>query len=1519
MAMDEPNGNDQSIMSGIENTGGVLHNRKKLRQRFDIIKKLGQGTYGKVQLGINKETGQEVAIKTIKKCKIESSADLIRIRREVQIMSSVRHPNIIHIYEVFENREKMVLVMEYAAGGELYDYLSSRKVLAEEEARRIFRQIATAIYYCHKHKICHRDLKLENILLDENGNAKIADFGLSNVFAEQRTLSTYCGSPLYASPEIVTGTPYNGPEVDCWSLGVLLYTMVYGAMPFDGTHFKTLVKQISLGDYFEPKKKSPASSLIKDMLTVSSKERADVERICAHWWVNEGYEHSCLDIAEELASQTPVRLDLLLSLNPQTVDSEKLVVTEDQVAAKEANEAMEVSASAAMLTRSQSADSVLDSQVAAPPDTEGEHGIKPSLTKVITPSVDIVEEARANSSKRKLDVMESTDKVAKPSKVKPKTSSNETESNETITEPGSKATKDDKAPVEKKKIVKKKVPPQNENDKLASPKEVSQVMNNLDAPEAVAVNNTEAIKQENKDESMAKVKPRIVKKKIVPKAEDSESVENDANVDNTANNVQKTKERRVSVGEHKQQFERRASLNSATPPPTLERKGSLLIDCTPPSTPEINGTSRPFKKPQSELQACVTQSENVLDSIEKLMNHLNVENQGNEENAIKKEEPATEKSEQKSPEEEKTDLSISLSLEDARKSLEHSINLINEEKKRSDKELNKKLLPSNEKARDGISKEQQMKHAVETISNAIPRLCIGGRKPPVPYGAYGRSSSMGPSIGTLEKMKLQGPLDTFNYTQEQTVGVDKSQSSDSPQQVSATLPRRKVSTAEIKLRKPEPKADAGRLSFKNAPPMTFRTEVEHKVGDLRSAPVRPATEGNRMWGSVSQMRSASLEPEKRDNASKERIVPIQVHPEVPRTPSYQRTTSMKSGSLSRQNTADSDGGESIASNTTTSTMPAGAEPIRKSPREVIIPIAVEGGGYVTPRATSVEPSESSTRTLGSRNRTGARRLNSLLSDSGDEAGTFGRLHRHSSIGRDSDGEDGRFHLHRLRSSRPSRGLLEPSDSVSSGEDDDDDGFELLTAENLFSTLLSRVRSLTQRLNVDEDGRPTFPRSSLLNSPFGSHKPFWERDPLARRLNSGFGAPSWRRSTSRDTEGSFGSPDWSSNNTLPRGRKSRTVSNQDSSKIPIVNNNNYSINDPSNLELDLADLDLSRLKLSQSELDALTSLTPNLSQRQQNQLLSQLPPTQARKLSRHLSLRLPKTSQQSDKEDNLTVNNDQTLPNPVELRTTPKSYSLRNSFRHSAEPQNDTNYNKKNDISAYGLINNSVDRQFDKYLPLQKASSLVDSNTDRVKTRKPTPQRRISRFLRPDFFDTPRDESSYAKEKRERELETQQVLREIRVKRDRSVDRCHASVSTDSSLSRDINTLKYIPKSLPSESTLHSEKESTCSEKTVANNEKTRRSSTELSKIARPKSLIMNKEDNTSNANEEISKGTKTNSISKLPTKQSKKESKLLRPKSYPNSSFSTKNGLSLSLKKEDENNIETKVEDEQNIVNDKKK
>lgn len=146
------------------------------------------------------------------------------------------------------------------------------------------------------------------------------------MFDEQRLLATFCGSPLYASPEIVKGTPYQGPEVDCWSLGVLLYTLVYGAMPFDGANFKRLVKQISQGDYFEPKSPSRASPLIREMLTVCPIRRANIEQICNHWWVNEDYNESCLDLAEELANQTPVRLDVLLSLAPPSVTSDQVVV-----------------------------------------------------------------------------------------------------------------------------------------------------------------------------------------------------------------------------------------------------------------------------------------------------------------------------------------------------------------------------------------------------------------------------------------------------------------------------------------------------------------------------------------------------------------------------------------------------------------------------------------------------------------------------------------------------------------------------------------------------------------------------------------------------------------------------------------------------------------------------------------------------------------------------------------------------------------------------------------------------------------------------------------------------------------------------------------------------------------------------------------------------------------------------------------------------------------------------------------
>ncbi|CAI4231887.1 unnamed protein product [Auanema sp. JU1783] len=272
-------------LPGVDVTPGA-GSKKEFRHRFEIVKKLGSGTYGKVSLAFDHKFEREVAVKLIKKSAIENKEDLVRIRREIRIMSALNHPNIIQIFEVFENRDKIILVMEYACGGELYDYVSKSGSLPEPEARRIFRQITSAVLYCHKHKVAHRDLKLENILLDQDNNAKIADFGLSNYFSDKSLLSTFCGSPLYASPEIINGTPYHGPEVDCWSLGILLYTLVYGSMPFEGRDFNRMVRQIKRGAYYEPDTPSTASMLIRNMLRVNPERRANIFDIASHWWLN---------------------------------------------------------------------------------------------------------------------------------------------------------------------------------------------------------------------------------------------------------------------------------------------------------------------------------------------------------------------------------------------------------------------------------------------------------------------------------------------------------------------------------------------------------------------------------------------------------------------------------------------------------------------------------------------------------------------------------------------------------------------------------------------------------------------------------------------------------------------------------------------------------------------------------------------------------------------------------------------------------------------------------------------------------------------------------------------------------------------------------------------------------------------------------------------------------------------------------------------------------------------------------
>ncbi|CAG7836204.1 unnamed protein product, partial [Allacma fusca] len=255
---------------------------------YRLEKTLGKGQTGLVKLGVHCVTGKKVAIKIINREKLSESV-LMKVEREIAIMKLIEHPHVLGLYDVYENKKYLYLILEHVSGGELFDYLVKKGRLTPKEARRFFRQIISALDFCHSHSICHRDLKPENLLLDEKNNIKVADFGMASLQPEGSMLETSCGSPHYACPEVIRGEKYDGKKADVWSCGVILYALLVGALPFDDDNLRQLLEKVKRGVFHIPHFVPPdCQNLLRGMIEVGPEKRLTLAEINRHSWVTAG-------------------------------------------------------------------------------------------------------------------------------------------------------------------------------------------------------------------------------------------------------------------------------------------------------------------------------------------------------------------------------------------------------------------------------------------------------------------------------------------------------------------------------------------------------------------------------------------------------------------------------------------------------------------------------------------------------------------------------------------------------------------------------------------------------------------------------------------------------------------------------------------------------------------------------------------------------------------------------------------------------------------------------------------------------------------------------------------------------------------------------------------------------------------------------------------------------------------------------------------------------------------------------
>uniref|UniRef100_A0A8C8GTT1 non-specific serine/threonine protein kinase n=1 Tax=Oncorhynchus tshawytscha TaxID=74940 RepID=A0A8C8GTT1_ONCTS len=326
----------RSVRSGVRTRNSGADEQPHVGN-YRLLKTIGKGNFAKVKLARHILTGREVRGET---CSMTGCCSPFLLFREVRIMKLLNHPNIVKLFEVIETERTLYLVMEYASGGEVFDYLVAHGRMKEKEARAKFRQIVSAVQYCHQKHIVHRDLKAENLLLDADMNIKIADFGFSNEFTMGNKLDTFCGSPPYAAPELFQGKKYDGPEVDVWSLGVILYTLVSGSLPFDGTYnFKDeLRERVLRGKYRIPFYMSTdCENLLKRFLVLNPAKRGTFEQIMKDRWINVGSEEDELkpfvEPEQDITDQKRIDVMVGMGFSPEEIQESLAKMKYDEITA----------------------------------------------------------------------------------------------------------------------------------------------------------------------------------------------------------------------------------------------------------------------------------------------------------------------------------------------------------------------------------------------------------------------------------------------------------------------------------------------------------------------------------------------------------------------------------------------------------------------------------------------------------------------------------------------------------------------------------------------------------------------------------------------------------------------------------------------------------------------------------------------------------------------------------------------------------------------------------------------------------------------------------------------------------------------------------------------------------------------------------------------------------------------------------------------------------------------------------